>query len=339
MKQPIDTTPTIAGLVPVLLHLYVILSMISQVAVAAPSQIYKNNDEQHQHQRQVQVLMLHSNAPNSHNQTTTSLLEPSQLATHLIVDRSDILSKSSTNSTSDRHINNNNSNSEYDAPQLSALRLYGHESITSSDATNFQQPKDNQPSPAQPMPHVSEVTMTKFRPTWYSANRFNDLISSNAQTSSVNGSNVRAVPMLANMVPGDYIQQKAFDSPILLRTRLGVIEGVRSIRLGQKRLYTFLSIPYAKPPIGERRFAAPEPVEPWQGILQATSWPPFCVQTSMTLASRKSPVHVISTHMNEDCLYLNVWTPTLKYRKGRNRPVMVWLHGGAFQYGGISVSS
>lgn len=138
------------------------------------------------------------------------------------------------------------------------------------------------------------------------------------------------------MMPVEYLLRAAFDSPILLKTKLGIIEGVRSIKFN-KHLYTFLSVPYAKPPVGELRFKAPQPVESWQGIMQATKWPPFCVQPSMTLASKSSPVHPLSQIMSEDCLYLNIWTPSLKFNKNYKRPVMLWIHGGAFQYGGISV--
>lgn len=168
-----------------------------------------------------------------------------------------------------------------------------------------------------------ELYLARHKPSWLNV----------SSQFKVDGSNVSEVLML---MPPEYLLRAAFDSPILLKTRLGILEGVRSIKFN-KQLFTFLSVPYAKPPIDELRFKAPLLVEKWDGIQQATKWPPFCVQPSMTLASKSSPVHVLSQVMSEDCLYLNIWTPSLKFNKNYKRPVMVWLHGGAFQYGGTSV--
>ena len=96
----------------------------------------------------------------------------------------------------------------------------------------------------------------------------------------------------------------------------------------------FLGIPYAKPPVGERRFRAPEPPEPWSGVRDA----------SVTGASAPQPQRgslvtlfagYLQKNISEDCLYLNVWTPPSAIAddargQGQHRPVMVWLHGGAF---------
>lgn len=175
----------------------------------------------------------------------------------------------------------------------------------------------------RPLDPWLELSMARLKPSWLNV----------SSQFKITGSSIEEVSF---MMPVEYMLRAAFDSPILLKTRLGILEGVKSIKFN-KHLYTFLSVPYAKPPINELRFKAPQPVEPWQGILQATKWPPFCVQPSMTLASKSSPVHVLSSIMTEDCLYLNIWTPSLKFNKSFKRPVMVWIHGGAFQYGGISV--
>jgi len=167
------------------------------------------------------------------------------------------------------------------------------------------------------------LRMERIRPSWLNvASRFKITSSS--------------ILEMAHSLPSEFLLRQAFDSPILLKTKLGILEGVRSIKFN-KHLYTFLSVPYAKPPVGELRFKAPQMIEKWDGIMQATKWPPFCVQPSMTLASKSSPVHPLSQMMSEDCLYLNIWTPSLKFNNRRRRPVMVWIHGGAFQYGGISV--
>ena len=168
------------------------------------------------------------------------------------------------------------------------------------------------------------VQMARLKPSWLNV----------SERFKITGASIEE---LAFMMPAEFLLRQAFDSPILLKTRLGLLEGVRSIKFN-KHLYTFLSVPYAQPPVGPLRFRAPRPVERWEGVLQATKWPPFCVQPSMTLASKSSPVHPLAQMMTEDCLYLNIWTPSLKVGpSSRRRPVMLWLHGGAFQYGGISV--
>lgn len=172
-----------------------------------------------------------------------------------------------------------------------------------------------------------QLYLPRLKPTWLNV----------SQQFKLTGSSIKEIEY---MMPAEYLLRTAFDSPILLKTKLGILEGVRSIKFN-KHLYTFLSVPYAKAPINELRFKLPQPIEKWEGIMQATKWPPFCVQPSMTLSSKSSPVHVLTQMMSEDCLYINIWTPSLKLNSNSNnsnkRPVMAWIHGGAFQYGGISV--
>jgi para-nitrobenzyl esterase len=84
----------------------------------------------------------------------------------------------------------------------------------------------------------------------------------------------------------------------------------------------FLNVPYAKPPVGELRFAAPQPAAPWAGIRQATAFGPSCPQPASALGT-PGP-------QSEDCLSLNVFTP----KSGSKHPVMVFIPGGAFVVGG-----
>ncbi|MBN2526499.1 MAG: carboxylesterase family protein [Deltaproteobacteria bacterium] len=83
----------------------------------------------------------------------------------------------------------------------------------------------------------------------------------------------------------------------------------------------FLGIPYAKPPVGNLRFAPPQPVKPWKGILEATEYGLACTQAS-------NPGFPTPPN-GEDCLLLNVFKPT-DARTGDKLPVMVFIHGGAF---------
>ena len=92
----------------------------------------------------------------------------------------------------------------------------------------------------------------------------------------------------------------------------------------------FLGIPYAAPPVGPLRWRAPQPVRPWTEPLQATRLGPSCIQNlalSAQLGGGGGP-----TLGQEDCLTLNVYAPAdAAARPGK--PVMVWLHGGAFVLG------
>lgn len=88
----------------------------------------------------------------------------------------------------------------------------------------------------------------------------------------------------------------------------------------------FLGIPYAEPPVGERRFAPAVPRAPWTGKLDALQPGPACPQTPWAL---ERLVGGEPGGHDEDCLRLNVWTP-----KGADGlPVMVFVHGGSFLHG------
>ncbi|MBE9372952.1 carboxylesterase/lipase family protein [Saccharopolyspora sp. HNM0983] len=82
-------------------------------------------------------------------------------------------------------------------------------------------------------------------------------------------------------------------------------------------------IPYAAPPVGGNRFRAPQPPEPWDEVRECTRFGNAAVQD----VSRFSP---LQTEPDEDCLHLNVWSPAAD---GQQRPVLVWIHGGAFVTG------
>ncbi|CAN7978865.1 unnamed protein product, partial [Ixodes persulcatus] len=66
----------------------------------------------------------------------------------------------------------------------------------------------------------------------------------------------------------------------IVSTRTGVVRGFRRVVLEDKVVESFTGIPYAKAPVGKRRFRRPEPVEPWNGTLDATRPAPACTQTS-----------------------------------------------------------
>jgi para-nitrobenzyl esterase len=96
----------------------------------------------------------------------------------------------------------------------------------------------------------------------------------------------------------------------------------------QDGLYVFKGIPYAAPPVLERRWAPPAPVKPWVGVRNAFEFARVAPQARPP-AGILDVLHVPESQ-DEDCLYLNVWSPALD--DGR-RPVLVWIHGGAFTMG------
>ena len=97
-------------------------------------------------------------------------------------------------------------------------------------------------------------------------------------------------------------------------------------------------IPYAAPPVGERRWAHPAPVVPWNGVLDASAPGPVCIQrTRVGVAFYDPPEDATLPPQSEDCLTLNVWTEAR--HDGERRPVMVWIHGGALQAGSGSMQS
>jgi para-nitrobenzyl esterase len=107
----------------------------------------------------------------------------------------------------------------------------------------------------------------------------------------------------------------------------GKIEGALS-----DSILSFKGIPYAAPPVGSRRFKPPVRPGAWSGVRITTRFGARAMQSddAFNLAPAIRAVFTAPARepMNEDCLFINVWTPALD--DGGNRPVMVWLHGGAF---------
>lgn len=110
----------------------------------------------------------------------------------------------------------------------------------------------------------------------------------------------------------------------IVATKSGKLQGVF-----QDGLFIFKGIPYAAPPVGELRWMPPEPVKPWEGVRPAKEFGPIAPQNPMP----GGLIMQANQPEDEDCLFLNIWTPGLDNAK---RPVMVWIHGGAFTIGSSS---
>lgn len=122
----------------------------------------------------------------------------------------------------------------------------------------------------------------------------------------------------------------------VIETRHGRVQG-----LVHDGVHSFLGIRYAAPPVGPLRFLPPRAPTPWTTIADCSSYGAPAMQIAGgTIAApasdfgmQMSQVFTTPSELkieNEDCLYLNVWTPGTDHQR---RPVMIWIHGGGFAFG------
>lgn len=100
----------------------------------------------------------------------------------------------------------------------------------------------------------------------------------------------------------------------------------------------YLGVPYAAAPVAGLRWRPPQPVAPWQGILETVHAAAACPQPLPKPGSfYQKEFFLTSERQSEDCLYLNIWTPARG--PAEKLPVMVWFHGGGFAQGSGSLPS
>ena len=120
-------------------------------------------------------------------------------------------------------------------------------------------------------------------------------------------------------------------SVLEVKTTAGIVRGIPG---WNQAIAVFRGIPYAKAPVGELRWKAPQPVEPWEGVRETYTFGNICYQERRASEGGDDIIgnefYCLDWPRDEDCLYLNVWTPIR--RKGK-LPVCVYLHGGGFAQG------
>lgn len=113
-----------------------------------------------------------------------------------------------------------------------------------------------------------------------------------------------------------------------IETAYGKISGQE-----QDHCIVYRGIPYARPPIGELRWKAPQRMDPWKGVYEAVKFSAKCPQSENQYGLYGKEFYSspdFSRRSDEDCLYLNIWTPR---SGGSKKPVAFWIHGGAFAGG------
>jgi para-nitrobenzyl esterase len=106
----------------------------------------------------------------------------------------------------------------------------------------------------------------------------------------------------------------------IVATQFGQVQGALN-----GGVYSFLGIPFAKPPVDTLRWKIPQNPDSWAGVLNTTAFAPACAQINFNQGDTAGTLKG-----DEDCLYLNVWTPQLS---SANLPVLVFIHGGGNQQG------
>lgn len=119
-----------------------------------------------------------------------------------------------------------------------------------------------------------------------------------------------------------------FTSCANVTTQDGIVEGTTMQSRRGVTFDAFYRIPFAKPPIGELRFKDPLPNEPWNEPLDGTAYGPACSQVAGLIPA---------ADISEDCLHLNVFTKSLS--GSELKPVIVFIHGGGFEYGSAIIST
>lgn len=137
---------------------------------------------------------------------------------------------------------------------------------------------------------------------------------------------MRAKLRAALMIAGSLGCAAAVAAPATRRPLITIAQGVLAGRVDAQGMRSFKGIPYAEPPVGDRRWRPPVPADGWKGVRDAGHFGAGCIQPPWPA---KSIYNDDIPKTSENCLFLNVWAP----KHARNAPVIVWIYGGGYVYG------
>jgi len=140
---------------------------------------------------------------------------------------------------------------------------------------------------------------------------------------------MKIVKIVSLLLAGIALVSTAFaQAPAPVRTQAGLVQGTT-----ENGLTVYRGIPFAAPPLGDLRWRAPQPPTSWTGVKVTDKFAPGCMQVPVVFEALGMSTYPV----NEDCLYLNVWTPAKS--ASERLPVMVWIYGGGFAIGATSLGT
>ncbi|KAF9181972.1 hypothetical protein BGZ51_005049 [Haplosporangium sp. Z 767] len=193
---------------------------------------------------------------------------------------------------------------------------------------------------------VAENEVKRVRRLWVNNNNTTNCTALDRKTGEVLQLNcsMELPSLCSNSLPRTMADKPADKSKQILvwTPNMGVWQGYRD-----RNQFRFLGIPYAAPPVGQNRFLRPRRIDSRRFLRKtavivnnATEYGNACIQTTsfanVTLNETEGR-KILGANQSEDCLYLNVFTPSLKSKNAKGLPVMVMVHGGG--YSALAASS
>ena len=141
------------------------------------------------------------------------------------------------------------------------------------------------------------------------------------------------VLLILNCFLSAFSKERKIEVDTTFGTFIGLADDRVLFNRQTKGCLKFLGIPFALPPTDDRRFSRPEPEVPIVTKYDATFFRPHCPQSEI------SNPYIKYLNTSEDCLYLNIFVPGESIKNGSKFPVMIWIYGGIFAYGGADFYS